>query len=109
MMIGARESALAEQIDTLRQELAANDRESGAEALERQLEADRARLRSYQAQGAPGQASEGVPARLVTPAAIPRTPAYPRVALSYGIGLGAGLLVGLALACALELRRPAPA
>ena len=105
-IIQSREAALEEKIRTPREESAAGPAEGDVAALEQKLEADRALLRerleqaAIQAEGQPQ--APGGDARIIRAAVVPSEPAYPRLALIWGVVAAGALALGLAVAFVLE-------
>jgi uncharacterized protein involved in exopolysaccharide biosynthesis len=112
-IIQSRETALEQKINTSRDESAAGPPQGGVAALEQKLEADRALLRerleqaAIQAEGQPQ--ARGGDARIIRPALVPSEPAYPRLALIWGVAAAGALALGLAAAFLLEALRGARA
>jgi uncharacterized protein involved in exopolysaccharide biosynthesis len=105
-IIQARETELEQQMKTPQDESAAGPAEGGVAALEQKLAADRALLRERLDQAAPQL--EGQPpapagdARIIRPAVVPDQPAYPRLALIWGVAAAASLALGVVVAFVLE-------
>jgi succinoglycan biosynthesis transport protein ExoP len=105
-IIQARETELEQKIKTPEDESAAGPAEGGLAALEQKLAADRGLLRERLDQAAPqleGQPqAQGDDARIIRPAVVPSQPAYPRLALIWGVAAAAALALGVAVAFVLE-------
>jgi uncharacterized protein involved in exopolysaccharide biosynthesis len=105
-IIRSRETALEGQLATLEGQSKEGQSADGLTALEQRLDADRALLgerldqAAAQLQGQP--AAPPADARIITPAAVPDRPTYPRLALIWGIATAGALLFGALLAGALE-------
>jgi uncharacterized protein involved in exopolysaccharide biosynthesis len=107
-IIQARETELEQKIKTPEDESAAGPTQGGVAALEQKLAADRALLRERLDQAAPqleGQLqAQGSDTRIIRPADVPSQPAYPRLALVWGVAAAGALALGLAVAFALDAR-----
>ena len=105
-IIQSREAALEQNIKTPRDESTASPVAGRLSALEHKLEADRALLRgrleqaAIQAEAQPP--APGGDARIIRPAVVPDQPAYPRLALIWGVAAAGALALGLAVAFVLE-------
>jgi uncharacterized protein involved in exopolysaccharide biosynthesis len=107
-IIQSRETELEQKIKSPEDESVAGPAEGGVAALEQKLAADRALLRERLDQAASqregrAQAQRG-DARIIRPAVVPDRPAYPRLALIWGVAAAGALALGVALAFALEAR-----
>jgi polysaccharide biosynthesis transport protein len=111
-IIQSRETELEEKINARRDASTAGAAAGRLTALEQKLEADRALLRerldqAAQLEGQPQ--ARGGDARIIRPAVAPSQPAYPRLALIWGVAAVGSLALGVAVAFLLEALRHARA
>jgi uncharacterized protein involved in exopolysaccharide biosynthesis len=112
-IIRSRETALEQDIKAPADEHATDPAAADLAALVEKLATDRARLREHLEQAAPQRevqpAAAGDAAGIIRRAAVPSQPAYPRLALIWGVAVAGALALGLAVAFGLEALRHARA
>lgn len=107
-----REAALQSDLNRMEGQLAeANTAQVGLHSLEREAEANRVMLERFRTNFLETRAQEDaesqIPdARIISPAAIPEDPAFPKKKLMIGGGLIGSILIGLLLAFTIEQLDP---
>jgi succinoglycan biosynthesis transport protein ExoP len=102
----AREATLQSNIENIKSQLAEhNEAEIGLEALEREATADRGLLETYinrVKEISSQQKAQEPDAQVISRAALPDEPTYPRRKLIFGVAIAAALLVGSVAVFGLE-------